>query len=234
MARKRNQAGTIWYSAFAVLVVACGGAMQMDDGPSANSGGANATNLGAGTTPSAAVASTIGGTAAYPVMPGAGGAGGSAAASSFDGGGFGGLPFTGYCTGNSPKLRVLGQDLSPAVIDYAGPFPNLVGYTPYGRLYQTRATLGFDLEVVVQDPGRGISDGICYTNNTDCPQVYVRRTDEIMSSLLPTVGTTRMDPDPSGVHPFQLGLCVEVDVTTSSLVGTKIFVPSPGATSYWN
>jgi hypothetical protein len=230
MARKRNQAGTIWFSAFAVVVVACGGAMQADDGASASSGDASAG--GTSTTPSNGVVSTIGGTAAYPVTPGAGGAGGAAA--TFDGGGFGGLPFTGYCAGNSPKLRILGQDLSPAVADYKGTFPSLVGYTPYGRVYQTSATLGFDLQVVIQDPGRGLSDGICYTNNLDCPQVYVRRTDEVMTSLWPTVGTTRMDPDPSGAHPFQLGLCVEVDDKSSSLVGTKIFLPSPGATSYWN
>lgn len=144
-----------------------------------------------------------------------GGAGGASASTGFSWGGFGGLPFSGYCAGTTPKVYAFGQYLSPPVASNSA----------YGLDFKTSASLGFDLHVDIVVPGTGVPTGVCYTNNSACPQANVSRTDESPSVSTPTVGTTRKDADPTGARAFVFGLCVEVDDPTSNLFGTRLFSP---------
>jgi len=204
--------------AFVISAAACGGTVQYDN---------NAPGAGG----SGAIASGTIATGGSAMSRNVGGAGGSPATAAFDWGGFGGLPFTAYCAGTAPKIYAFGKYLSPQVTSYQ---PNVAQgcCETYGLDFQTDASLGFDLHVEIAVPRSGVPSGVCYTNNPKCPQANAIRTDT-STTAAPTVGTIRMDSDPTGVHAFLFGVCVEIDDQTSDLFGTRIFYPSPTAERYW-
>lgn len=246
--------------AFAAATGACGAnvqTVQLDAGESSSieaSGGMNAVATGGAASAGGAAMFISGGTQTVGATGGAraigatggartivatGGArttaaGGTSSVIPSNMGGIGGLPLSGYCAGTSTKVQIQGKDLSPQVTYYQ---PNVVlsCCNVYGLNLVTNATLGFDLHLEIAVPLSGVPSyyNVCYTNNSACPQAALISTNESPPARVPTVGTIRLDNDPTGAQTYAFGVCVQVDDTSSNLLGTKVFIPSPTGGQYY-
>ncbi len=216
-----------------------GAAMLMSGGARAMGAIGGALTVGAGgsrpiiATGGAIAVGAAGGTGAIGAIGGAHTAGAGGTSSVVSSWGVGGLPLSGYCAGSNTKLQYQGRELSPQVTYYQ---PNAVlnCCDVYGLDLQTTLDLGFDLHLEIRVPLSGIpaSYNVCYTNNSACPQANLNSTND-PTAAAPTVGTIRLDSDPTGAQTYAFGVCVQVDDNSSNLLGTKVFIPSPTGGQYY-
>jgi hypothetical protein len=199
---------------------ATGGSSKVGGSSAAAGSSARAGSGGAGTT--SAGGSSSAGTAS---------SGGTTTSSSRNpdaGVGDGGIVASGYCEGSTAKLTYQGQTVTPGVTDFQANIA-MDCCNGYGVNLHSTATLGFDvaieliLSISVFTPGEydmggpaSIKARALVFKNTDPPTSLGANNTQGKLRVLGADGSAGM---------AEFGLCMEVTDTTSSLLGTKIYVP---------
>jgi hypothetical protein len=193
-----------------------GGSSRVGGSPSGGSasGGRTGATAGAngGTGGSAGVASSSGGRT-----------GGTAGAGS---GGGSGILASGYCTGSTAKVTYQGQDATPFATNYQSAIIldccNAVGVNLH-----TKASLGLDLQVEVIMGGTPTTGEYTLpTSSSPYLRAAIRTEQEPVQPEHSGSGSLRFAGNPYGTQAWELGICLQLDDTTSPSVGTRIYVPS--------
>jgi hypothetical protein len=142
--------------------------------------------------------------------------------------GDGGIVASGYCEGNSPKLTTQGQTVTPGVTDFQANIA-MDCCNGYGVNLHSTAALGFDvaieliLSLNIFTPGEYDLGGPASIK----ARALVFKNSEAPTSLggVYTQGKLRVLGADGSAGMAEFSLCMEVTDTTSSLLGTKIYVP---------
>jgi hypothetical protein len=227
-------------------------------GRTASSGGAGGALVTGGS--STAAGGTIatggrtagsGGTGGSSSLAGSGGAGAASTGGSALGGapasggtagttqprdadpGDGGIVASGYCAGDSPKLTYQGQTVTPGVTDYRSSIV-MDCCNGYGVNLHASAWLGFDvaveliLSIDVSTPKEYEVGGSSYATRA----VTRKSGDALAIGGNNSQGSLRVLGADTTAKTWALGMCLEVVDASSSLLGTRIYVPRVTIGSY--
>ena len=208
--------------------VSGGGTSGATTGGASSGGTAGASSMG-GSGTARGGATSLGGSAGGGGMADGGAArggttssGGSSSGGEDGGGPDGGIVASGYCTGSSSKVTYLGQTVSAPATNYQSSLA-FDCCMAYGVNLHTDASLGLDFQVEVIAAVGVLAGDYEVGKKVRAP---VRTSNEPANPAGNTSGNVHVVTGPSVAQAWELGLCLEVDDTSSALLGTKIYVPS--------
>lgn len=131
-----------------------------------------------------------------------------------------------FCTGNA-KVIYHNQTITPYVTQYH-PLDTRNCCMSYGMRLHTSESIGVDLQVVVSHVAGGFDAGDYVLDSGTFSTSWgagLRTTAEPTNAQHHAAGRLFITGDTPGVTPWQMGVCIQVDDTSSDLNGTQVYIP---------
>jgi hypothetical protein len=131
-----------------------------------------------------------------------------------------------FCTGDVAKVSYAGKEIQTQATNYRSALV-FDCCNAFGINLRTTAALGWDLQVEIIVSAGSISAGTYVIDPSSFSvRASVRTGAEGAQAGHRAVGSVRLAGDLYSSQGAQVGLCLEVDDSTSTLLGTRIYVPN--------